>query len=161
MANDDLTLVRLRELLTYNPDTGVFIRKLKSRPDGKVAGNRDACGYLQLKVAGKMRLAHRLAWLWMTGEFPSMDIDHINGIKDDNRWSNLRHVDRATNAQNQRLGHRDGSSGTLGVLCVGDKWYAAITSRGQRKHLGTFRSQEDAEAAYLAAKRRLHDGCTI
>ena len=88
-----LTAARLRELLQYDPETGVFTRLVKTSNGikvGDVAGTADARGYILIRVDGWLHLAHRLAWLHMTCEWPKGMIDHINGVRDDNRWSNLR-----------------------------------------------------------------------
>ena len=88
-----LTAAQLRELLQYDPETGVVTRLVKSSNGikvGDVAGTADARGYILIRVDGWLHLAHRLAWLHMTCEWPKGMIDHINGVRDDNRWSNLR-----------------------------------------------------------------------
>ena len=90
---------RVRELLDYNPETGDFIslgrgRGRGSRYFGCVVGYRRPDGYVAVYFGKKQYLAHLLAWLWMTGEWPKNDVDHINRNRSDNRWSNLRDVTR-------------------------------------------------------------------
>lgn len=154
---------RLRELLVYDAETGVFTRRVgaRSRQAGTIVGTRDSYGYLVTKIQRRMYKLHRLAWLYMTGEWPDQ-IDHIDGIRDNNRWSNLRNVDGATNQQNQRRAQGDNRScGLLGVTRLGDRWMARILVAGKRVQIGSFSTPEAAHAAYVAAKRELHAGCTL
>lgn len=108
-------------------------------------------------------LAHRLAWLYVMGTWPIAHIDHIDGCRTNNAFVNLRDADRKTNAQNTRTAHRDNSSGLLGVSFDSKrkKFSAGIWADGGRKHLGRYETAEAAYAAYLAAKRSLHEGCTL
>lgn len=90
-----ITQNTLKELFDYNPDTGLFtwkVAKARRIKAGDVAGNLNNTGYIHIRVDGKNYQAHRLAWLYTHGKFPDNCIDHINGIKDDNRISNLRDV---------------------------------------------------------------------
>jgi hypothetical protein len=107
-------------------------------------------------------MAHRLAWCIAYGEWPSLEIDHINGDAGDNRLCNLRNVDRATNAQNKRRAQCTNKSGIQGVEthAVG-RLSASVWVGGKRVYLGRFDTAEEAHAAYVAAKRRLHQGCTL
>lgn len=102
-------------------------------------------------------------WLIVHGTLPEDEIDHVNGIKDDNRMENLRTVDHQTNMQNLRKALSTNKLGLLGVQarCDGKKWCARIIANGAQHHLGSFDTPELAHEAYLAAKRRLHDGCTL
>jgi hypothetical protein len=161
----DLTAERLREALRYDPDTGKFYRleATAQAAAGEVVGT-PSNGYLFITVEGAQRRAHRLAWLYMTGEWPLREIDHINGDRSDNRFENLRDVTRAINVQNRhepRAGKLFDSP--LGVhFCRSTgKWRAQIGVRGRRVHLGRYASPELAYAAYLDAKRLHHEGCTI
>lgn len=162
-----LSAAELRELVHYDPDTGVFTRRahVNSRaPAGAVCGSVRKYGYLEFRVKGRLHKAHRLAWLYMTGEWPARVIDHINGITSDNRWANLRHVDCATNIQNMRRPMKTNqTTGVLGVTF--SKKYkhfkAQLSVDGKTKYLGVFKTAEDASAAYLAAKRTHHPGCTL
>jgi hypothetical protein len=166
-----LTHERLLAELDYNPDTGVFVWKSRGgkgrRPDG-VAGTRHSAGYthicLRRNGVGGFHFAHRLAWFYVHGCWPKGVIDHINGDRTDNRIANLRDVPVGVNAQNRRAPQTNSRSGVLGVCwkACRSRWLAQIKTNGQRtKVLGTFRTKEEAEAAYLAAKRELHEGCTI
>lgn len=160
-----LTQARLKELLIYCPDTGVFTwtsARGRSKP-GEVAGTLLAKGYIQVKLDRRKFRAHRLAFLWMTGELPpdDMEVDHINGRRDDNRWLNLRIVPRATNQQNRRKAHANNSTGFLGVSPNRSRYAARIGVNDVYRHLGTFDTPEEAHAAYVAAKRAEHAGCTI
>jgi hypothetical protein len=156
-----LTAERLRALLSYDARTGVLTRIVRTSNRcrvGDTAGSLTFYGYLSVCVDGKDHFAHRLAWLYMTGEWPRGNIDHIDGDKTNNRWSNLRDVDQAVNMQNLRAAHKDSTTGLLGVSYCKERrrWYARIYARGHRASLGGFSSAEDASAAYQAAKKRHH-----
>ena len=159
----ELTAERLRELLHYDPETGVFTRLVRSGPAkvGDVAGTADTHGYIQISVDGALYLAHRLAFLWMTGEWPPHQVDHINGVRADNRFANLRPATNAENMQNVRRPYSSNRIGLLGVCRHGNRFRATIKVDGRCIHLGTFDAPEQAHAAYLAAKRKLHAGCTL
>lgn len=166
MAAADLTVARVRELVHYEPETGVL--RWASKPNrrirvGSPAGSL-AFGYVVINIDGETYRAHRLAFLFMTGRFPTMDVDHINGNRADNRWVNLREASRELNMQNLRSTFRNKSSDApLGVTWDKSrgKWKAAIAVNGRLKNLGRFESQSEAGAVYLAAKRRLHAGNTL
>lgn len=102
-----LTQKRLKQLVHYNPETGVFTRaSCTKRSGGRIGdtiGNRSS-GYLQVSLDGEQHLLHRLAFLYMTGEFPSEVVDHRNKVRDDNRWSNLRACTRSENEMNKVAG---------------------------------------------------------
>ena len=155
-----ITQARLKELLAYNPDTGVFTWLVKSNRKiriGDIAGHLDGKGYRRIKVEQKRYQAHRLAWLYMTGAWPVAQIDHRNGNKDDNRWDKLREATNAENQQN-RVINRNNTSGLMGVCWnrkMG-KWQAQIRGAGHRRFLGLFTDPEAAHAAYLAAKAEIH-----
>jgi hypothetical protein len=157
------TADRLRQLVDYNPDTGRFTRKIRTsnRIDlSKPCGAYNSDGYLVTRIDGTKYPNHRLAWLYMTGNWPTLEIDHINGIRDDNRWANLREVTRAGNTQNtHNIRRPDGSY--VGVRKVGNVFTAVIFVNKVRIKLGTFDTAEEAHAAYLAAKRLHHPTCTI
>lgn len=109
-------------------------------------------------------MAHRLVWLHLYGEWPEHGIDHINGRRSDNTAANLRSVPQSENVQNQRKARRDNkSTGLLGVSRPSgrSKYRAQIMAQGRNRYLGYFDTPEEAHAAYLAAKRQLHPGCTI
>lgn len=163
-----LTQQRLREVLSYDPETGAFVWLVQ--PNGRVqvgqaAGNLNPYGYVQIKIDRVLYRAHRLAWLYMNGEWPRQEqIDHINGVRNDNRWKNLREVSRSFNLQNRRTpNRRNASAKMLGVSqrCAGGGFQARIRYNGKEQRLGTFDTAELAHQAYLKAKRTLHPGCTI
>ena len=156
---------RLLEVLDYDPDTGIF--KWKERVSnritvGKEAGNKTLNGYMETRVLGHRFYLHRLAYFYMTGEMPSDDVDHINGDRTDNRWENLRPVSRQVNLQNRRGSNSRSSVGILGVARHGNRYRALIKMpSGKTKHIGLYETSEEAHQAYLKAKRRYHEGCTI
>jgi hypothetical protein len=155
-----LTADALREFADYDPTTGVFSRRSDGRRIGYEVPSK---GYVCAKVFGKKYNAHRLAWLHVHGEWPKHEIDHVNGVRTDNRIENLRDVPRGINSQNQRRAQRDNSTGLLGVSIDRErgKFKATIRANGVVMHLGRFNTGEEAHARYLAEKRRIHAGCTI
>ena len=159
-----ITAERLRELVHYCPETGEFTH-LQSK-GRKKAGMRAGCnvpsGYVTIMVDGFRTMAHRFAWLYVTGKWPVAEIDHIDGNKRNNAFSNLRDVSRSINTQNQKKAKRTSKTGYLGVRYhADDKFVAAITVNGKTKYLGVFKNPHEAHQAYLNAKRAIHDGCTI
>lgn len=167
MLMAEITQQSLRDALDYFPETGQFRWRTFSGPRGQVgtiAGSVDKKGYRYIQLNGRKFKAHRLAWFYENGQWPALQIDHINGIKDDNRLLNLRESDYTLNAQNARKArHNNQSCGLLGVSRNkrGRKWRAKITVSGISHFLGYFDSASSAHAAYIDAKRRLHPGCTI
>lgn len=161
-----LTQARLKEMLDYDPLTGriTFAFSVCSKTKlGEIAGSFDRKGYRKLHIDGKSYAAHRVCFLWMTGKMPVDQIDHINGIKDDNRFENLREVSSAINNQNKRHAQRTSQSGLIGAYFKPKKnfYQAGITVGGKFTSLGCFKTADEAHAAYVAAKRQLHEGCTI
>lgn len=166
MANAILSADRVSDLLSYNTETGVLTRKVRTSNRvniGDVAGTVRPDGYLKVSLENKSYLAHRLAWAIAFGEWPEFEIDHINGVRSDNRLCNLRDVTPSTNQENQRVPYRNSAGKTLGVTFHkrNKKWQAQIKYGGKNRYLGQFASKEDASSAYLEAKRRQHIGCTI
>ena len=166
MVQEILTAQRLRELLHYDPETGVFTRLRPSsgrKPADGQAGFISAEGYRRIWVAGCAQQAHRLAWLWVHGAWPTHGLDHIDGDPSNNRIDNLRDVSAAINSQNRKSPCKGSKSGFLGVSwCAARKrWRAAIWVDGKFAHLGYYATQQLGHNAYLAAKRRDHAGCTI
>jgi len=139
----------LKRIYLYDVESGHFTK----RTTGKIAGTTIQRGYVHIGVAGKKYLAHRLVFLYMTGEFPSSDIDHINHITSDNRWSNLREVTKSDNSRNASLS-KNNNSGTTGVIWQKDrsKWTANIRVHGKRIHLGCFLDINDAVKARKEAE---------
>ena len=161
MANKPIpTPDELRQLLTYDPDTGVLI--WKARP-GKTAWNKrwagraaleyvDSVGYKTGKVASKEIRAHRVIWALFHGAWPDQVVDHINGDKTDNRISNLRVVSQAQNAMNRSAA--GGASRYKGVsYSRSGPWCAIIQKDRKKKFLGRFKTEEEAARAYDIAAR--------
>ena len=156
-----ITAEELKKHLSYNPETGVFLRLTASGGKSKVghpAGFLSDMGYLCIGINRKTYKAHRLAFLYVNGEWPIGDIDHINGIKNDNRITNLRDVSHQVNGFNQRNAHSHSKSGILGVHWDQrtQKWRAQIKLHGKKKHLGLFQTAEEAHSMYLQTKRNHH-----
>lgn len=169
MRREGISAQRVRELLDYNPLTGVFTRKVSTggrygSAIGSVAGmlSRES-GYILISLESLQYRAHRLAWLYMTGVWPSGDIDHMDGARANNKWANLRDVDKTVNAQNKRKAQSNSKTGLLGACwATRDRTYIArIKVDGKYKTLGYFETAEEAHGAYVTAKRQLHFGCTI
>jgi len=165
MAVKNLTAAKVRHLLDYNGDTGKFVWL---RSAGKaVAGAEAGCirddGYVSICVDGTHVLAHRLAMLLFFGQWPKNDVDHLNGDRADNRILNLRPASVQVNRQNVRAAKAGSASGLLGAYfdARNGRWYSNIRAGGKRVPLGRFDSAQHAHEAYIAAKRRLHPGCTI
>lgn len=160
-AKERITAERARELLNYDPETGVFIWRVihcRNIPVGRPAGSVLPDGYLYVMIDGRNYKRSRLAWLYMSGEWGPRIVDHrdTDGLND--RWSNLR---AATDQQNNRNTSKrsDNKSGYKGV-CFSPgrkKWRANICIDGRQTHLGYFVSAEDAATAYRAAAT-LHFG---
>jgi HNH endonuclease len=155
-----LTAERLRDLLLYSPETGVFTWKQSptgSVKVGDVAGrnnsNRDY--YRQISVDGRSYKIHRLAFLWMTGSFPPEQVDHIDLDKNNNAWSNLRPATPSQNNANWRARNQSGLKGTFLDRRRGN-YYSRIGSGPRTKHLGTFETAQEAHGAYVKAARELY-----
>ncbi len=153
----DLTCERLRELLHYNPRTGVF----KWRVDGyrkTKAGDVAGCfshGYWQIGIQYRGYRAHRLAWLYMTGEWPPAQIDHKDRDRANNKWTNLRLATNVQNARNTLLRSHN-TSGVTGVSWREDKqrWRARIHVEGREHVLGSFMTRREATIARRAAEKK-------
>ena len=138
-----LTQERLKQVVVYDPLTGLFL----DNRTGQERGHITKQGYRRIKVDNKNYLAHRLAVLFMTGEFPKNDVDHINRERNDNRWSNLRCVTRQENTFNQKR---------FGVDYYRGKYRCRITLDGVTHYLGLFKTEQKAKDAYFALKDTLH-----
>jgi hypothetical protein len=155
-----LTADRVRYLLHYNPETGHFVWLL-DRSGTKRAGRRAGClrpdGYRFIATDGGGYYEHRLAWLYVTGEWPAARLDHINGQRDDNRFENLRVASLSENMRNRKTNYTS-TTGLKGVQPrKSGRWAARImVDGGRRIHIGTFDTAEEAHAAYCVAAERHH-----
>lgn len=152
----NLTAESLKLLLYYNRSSGqfVWIGKKKGVKIGSLAGSLNGgMNHIKIRIAGKNYYAHRLAWLYETGKWPSDNIDHIDGNPLNNSFDNLREANQSENCKNSRL-RSDNSSGVVGVCWYEpyNRWTAQIHSKGKNKRLGYFESFEDAVAARKAAE---------
>lgn len=159
-----LTQNRLKELLHYNPETGIFTWKVSPTnrvEPGDVAGCIRKDGYVYIQLYGKKYGAHILAWLYMEGYFVENEIDHENRIKDDNRWDNLRHVSRSCNMRNRSI-QSNNTSGVAGVSWCSrnKKWVSQIRINSKQKNLGRYEDFDEAVCLRLAAEQCLDwSGC--
>lgn len=149
----------LRALYIYDPETGVFTRRVDKKrwKAGEVCGTLTPNGYIAINIDRTIHLAHRLAWVYMTGETPPYGIDHANGVRNDNRWHNLRLADQSQNGANKRA-QKNSKSGVKGIFPYGKngRYRARIMRLGVCKCLGTYATKEEAKAAYDAAAKVLH-----
>ena len=156
-----LTQDDVRRALDYDPETGSLTWRTRADRDhswnmrfsGEVAGNTTRTGYRILHMSAGMFLAHRLIWIWMTGDMPDGNIDHINRDRADNRWCNLRLASASQNAMNSGLREAN-TSGVKGVSWSKGKrrWIAFITLNGRRRHLGSSTMIEEAKRIREAAE---------
>ena len=156
----DLTQDRLKELLHYESNTGIFTWRVSRRGTKgihKQAGTLHRSGYRYVFAFGHKLAEHRLAWLYLYGALPPNEIDHLNGVKDDNRASNIRLATRRENLQNIRT-NKVGVSGEIGVVWhkAADKWAANIKVDGKVKHLGVFSDVQAAAKARSCAEVTYH-----
>ena len=157
-----LTSDTLKQLLEYSPITGKFTWKVRRnghgggvRP-GDIAGKTNpVSGYIAIGVNGGLYLAHRLAFLYMTGEWPKKQVDHIDRDPANNAWRNLRPCTNKQNCENLSL-RSDNKTGFAGVYWITrmQRWIAEVHHHGQRIHLGTFRLKEDAIRARKLGEKK-------
>jgi hypothetical protein len=155
-----LTAERLREVLYYNSDTGAFTFQISV--GNKVKGSEANCKldskantYTTIAIDKERYLAHRLAWLYQTGQWPSKFIDHIDGDKSNNRWSNLREASASENKCNIKA-RSDNQLGLKGVSPCGNKYRAVIHWQGKQINLGVFGTSEEAYEVYKIASKQYH-----
>lgn len=161
---DGITAEQLRAAVNYDPETGIFTWRQRDNMsvqwNGRHAGHRtgwcDHNGYTIVNINYRHWRAHRLAWLYMAGEWPAHQIDHINGDRGDNRFANLRVATGSQNSGNTRK-HRDNRSGYKGVYwnAKNNRWLAQIMVARKVHHLGYYLTAEGAHAAYREASLRL------
>lgn len=163
-----LTQARLKELLHYNPETGEFrwLTDVSSTGRaGEVAGcTKGAANYVVIRLDRRLYLAHRLAFLYMEGEFPPALVDHRDTNKANNRWKNLRHATKGGNAQNKKVAQSNNKrSGLLGVYWSerNQKWGAKVVVNRKQHHGGFHETPEIAHQAYVQLKRVLHPYGTL
>ena len=153
------TIARLREVFDYDPTTGALTWKAKTHPCshgikiGAVAGTLDSSGHRQVELDRGVHMAHRVIWAFVTGAWPAVQIDHRNGVPEDNRLCNLREATHRQNHQNRG----NNTSGFAGVSFNkrARKWRAYRCVNYKVKHLGHFDTPEEASAAYKAACARI------
>lgn len=157
----ELTQERLKEVLHYDPETGDWtwlVRKANRIYAGSKAGGVDTSeGYYKIGVDGRVHKAHRLAFLYMTGEYPKSQVDHINGEKSDNRWGNLREASPSENLRNVGA-YSSNVSGLKGVSYrpKADMYLSRITVDGVTHYLGWFSCPREASHAYNKAAIQFH-----
>jgi hypothetical protein len=153
-----LTFERVNELFSYDPDTGALTRKKnhwKAKKGDMVGSNND--GYLVVSIDDVVHRCHRVAWLLHTGSLPKNEIDHINGIRSDNRFENLRDATRSENAKNTKI-HKTSTTGIKGVTWdkPSKKWRSMICCDNKLHYLGLFERVEDAMKCYEKAAIEMH-----
>lgn len=153
----EVTQDLVREILHYDSETGIFTWKSRKRSGGVALGSVAGTikdGYIRIKILNKAYRAHRLAWLYVHGEWPSSRLDHKNGIKNDNRLDNLRLCTHAENIWNSKIPITN-TSGYKGVCFnIGHKkWQASVTVKGKRLNLGYFDDPSTAHQAYVSAAK--------
>lgn len=163
---NELTADYVRKLLNYDKDTGIFTWNVRPRGNRVHKDNTAGCisnqrNMVLIGIEGKIYLAHRLAWLWVHGEWPKNHIDHIDGNPNNNSIANLRDVSRSVNQQNRKGPAKHNKSGLMGAYKRYGHWKADIRVNGKTIYLGAFETKEEAHEAFIQAKRKLHPGCTI
>jgi len=154
-----LTQEDLKKVLDYDPDTGVFTWKIKTC--SKVVAGREAgslCrGYIDIRFQGTLYKAHRLAYLWMTGNYPPEHIDHINRVRYDNRWGNLRACTNSENSRNTPI-KKSNTSGYIGVSWnkAMKKWESYLMLHYKKYRVGYFDCPLKASKARDELAKQLH-----
>ena len=152
----------IKHWVIYDPDTGVFYWKKKPSRRvmaGSVAGSlsRDL-GYISMMLHKQSYLAHRMAFVYMNGRLPIGLVDHINGIRSDNRWINLREATNSINQQNKKQANTNSTTGSLGVTKSGKGFRAIVGFNNKNYYSPNYNTLVEASAAYFAMKKLLHKG---
>lgn len=153
-----LTQERLKELLHYDPESGKFTR-LKAASNhvvGELAGWLTKDGYRLIKIDGKQYRCARLVFLYMTGRLP-LQADHVNRIRHDDRWANIREADNGQNNANKNIQRNN----TSGIKCASwdsrrNRWHVRVHIRGKQRHVGYFEDFELAELAAAEARNKAY-----
>lgn len=158
-----LSPAELVDLFRYEEDSGLLIWiKPKGRVKvGSACKSLKANGYLQVEVSGRNYLVHRIIWALKTGSWPDKHIDHVDGNRSNNRWTNLRDVSQGVNMQNLKRAKSQNKLGLLGVIFHRNRYRAVLQANGKVVHRSYHSTAEEAHIAYLKAKRRLHEGNTL
>ena len=153
-----ITAGEARDWFTYNPETGVICNRIQrhrsSKAPGVPLGFLNCKGYLVLAIRGKKVRAHRLAFLIHLGRWPEGEVDHADGDRTNNCWSNLRECSRTENNRNVGM-PRTNTSGHRGVDRQKQKWRARMRVNGRKAFLGLFETPEEASAAYEAKAKQV------
>ena len=153
-----ITQNELKQYVHYDPETGIFtnIKYRGGLPVGKILDTHEGAGYINFKIKGKTYKAHRMAFLYMTGQIPEY-VDHINTVRDDNRWCNLREATWNQNQHNSSL-RSDNKSGVKGVAWHNrdNIWYARVRADGKEKYLGYFEDLEEARLIVENYRNKVH-----
>jgi hypothetical protein len=159
-----ITVDELKNLLDYCPESGIFRWKVSNKNVklGQVAGC-STDGRILIGINKSLYKAHRLAWLYVYGELPDLQIDHIDGNEANNRIANLRLATNAENGQNKKKARRDSQTGLIGVTLHkrSGLFRATIQVEGKRQSLGYYKTAEEAHQAYLKKKREIHKFNTL
>jgi hypothetical protein len=163
MPSYNLTQQELRDLLDYDPETGIFrwkVNKNSQAMAGDIAGGITRSRYRQIAIYGRKYYAHRLAWFYVYGSWPSEVVDHIDGDSRNNAISNLRECSQRQNTQNRRP-NKTNPLGLLGVTFDKSRgmYKAAIGHNGRRLNVGRYNTALEASEAYWKAKKELHEFC--
>lgn len=152
---------RLKEVLIYDPKTGIFTRRIRTSHclAGSIAGCLTKEGYITLSIDAVDYYAHRLAWFYTHGTYPKNSIDHRDGNRSNNRMANLRDATHLMNMQNQYKPQKNNMTGFRGVSYERNRFRAKIQVNGKGKYLGTYLTAEAAYDAYIEAKCKLHPEC--